>query len=561
MQDRLCQDLSGQDLPMERIKYLDKAVTTRSFKGFQLWLLIPLLLLSLLCLLVTTPLRESLTWVSQEQLKSGGFGVHSQREEIMAKLNLVRGRLTRFGVESGTAGGVPLRSAVDLPPYVINQMHSQAILQFNASNLDIGNKRLVELILRALCGEAVRMVALGGSQTYMDGDIGSSSSGARNLMTTWPGVLFTLLNATFPHAGNVFFNGAIPGAGGAAPLLCLPVYLRRDPNLVVTEFYLNPTSYQEATWLYESILALESHPAVLGLVLWSCQRQGSCSLSDAEWQQAAAKHNVPLIDYRKAFAPFRLPNDLCPEGPTLRTVSGIAPIPWFNSSNLCIERDHHWNVQGLQLIGRLVYQHLVSLVMIIDETMVSDFIERSQQHIGLISSADRVLTKSICLSSRWGLVVVPENSTVQNVSSALAAQVEYAPLKPVMQDPEWEFVRIRADKEMFRSEGVGSRISFQLWPMTKGILGLSYMKSLELGLAEVLVNNTRIGVVNAHGAPGFHLLGVHFIGHVLGPGKTLVTLKVLDGDQVGFGLVGLSFIPCWNCTVGDQLNVGDSFFN
>eukprot|EP00243_Klebsormidium_subtile_P003151 TRINITY_DN16314_c0_g1_i1.p1 TRINITY_DN16314_c0_g1~~TRINITY_DN16314_c0_g1_i1.p1 ORF type:complete len:549 (+),score=-9.30 TRINITY_DN16314_c0_g1_i1:753-2399(+) len=543
-------------------KYCGRAIMSGSLKGVEIWLLVPALLLSLLCLsFTTTQSREPLTWVSWGKLESGGTGADSQILRMMAKLNDLRVRLTRYGVESGTAGGVPVVSSVNLPPFVIDQMHSQAIVQLNTSNLDAGNKRLGNLILRALNGEAVRMVALGGSQTYMDGELDSSSSTARNMVTTWPGVLFTLLNATFPHKDNSFLNGAIPGAGGAAPLLCLPIYLSGDPNLVLTEFHVNPTSYQEATWLYQSILALGSDPAVLGLVLWSCIRQGSCSLSDNEWQQAAAEHDVPMIDYRKAFAPFRLPNDLCPEGPVFSGDFGVAPIPWFNSSNLCIDDNHHWNVRGLQLIGRLVFQHVVSLVMIIDETMVRNFVHRSRQPAGSVTRTNDVLTKSICLSLRWGMIVAPENSSEHNADAAPAARMGFSPLKPVTQDPEWEFVKIRLDKEMFRSRGVGSKISFELWPMTKGILGLSYMKSLELGSAEVLVNNKSMGIVDAHGSPGFHLLSIHFVGHVLGPGRALVTLKVLDSNPVGFGLIGLSLIPCLNCSVGHQIKVGDSFFN
>jgi hypothetical protein len=476
-------------------------------------------------------------------------------DDLHAKLQSLQLRLATEMAFYGHGGSSP--KWMVLPPFFLDQMSAWSGMSANTSGGVGALERLKCLLLRAIDGEPVRLVALGGSQTYGDGHVSppleprGGGERPKQLQDTWPGVVFSWLNCTFPNIDNTYCNSAIPGAGGAAPLLCLPAYLPGRPNFIVTEFEVNPTSHREATWLFENILGLEAEPAVLAVALWSCAQW--CGFEISDWQRAAFENNIPLFDFRRALAPVRVFSTLCPDCPSIcnQDVQGATRI--FNRSTLCLPNDHHWSVNGLELIGRLIIRHLVATILSIRKEDVRIFEER-RHGAGLVDARKQEEAKPICLSAKWGHWLGLRPTSSKHGSLSLIQ-----PLEPSRTDVDWQLMQIRTDKEMYISRKVGSMIGFQLQPTSKGFIGLSFMKGLDLGSIELFANNKSLAIINAHGEQNFHLMTAHFIPKIMPPGLLIIELRVLDGITIGFGLIGLSFIPCSKCKLGEEGHVG--FFN
>ncbi|KAL4856603.1 hypothetical protein ACK3TF_003052 [Chlorella vulgaris] len=126
------------------------------------------------------------------------------------------------------------------------------------------SRRFLAKLLR---GEAVTVVAIGGSITW-----GQGSTKGSNL--DWSSRLFAWLRASFPAANHTLLNRAVPATPSSYMSLCVSWHVPPDADLVIAEYNINdgPGKADEIRQAHErllrKLLVYPNRPAVIELLYY-----------------------------------------------------------------------------------------------------------------------------------------------------------------------------------------------------------------------------------------------------------------------------------------------------
>eukprot|EP00884_Botryococcus_braunii_P006900 jgi/Botrbrau1/16210/Bobra.314_2s0004.1 len=140
--------------------------------------------------------------------------------------------------------------------------------------------RLRNALHKLIAGQPITVAALGGSIMF-----GGETYMARKEKDPFLSQMFMWLNASFPHPGHKFHNGAMPASESTFFATCLRDHLpHEDVDLVILEFdindceshyaernrqtYLDNVRRRGLESLMRQVLQLPNHPAVLYMHIW-----------------------------------------------------------------------------------------------------------------------------------------------------------------------------------------------------------------------------------------------------------------------------------------------------
>ena len=90
------------------------------------------------------------------------------------------------------------------------------------------------VIAKLRCGKPIVVVVIGGSITN-----GGGLDPQNHRRLRWSMLLLQYLNMSFPHRDHQFHSFGVQGAGSGFFSMCVPSYVPRNPDIVLTEFALN----------------------------------------------------------------------------------------------------------------------------------------------------------------------------------------------------------------------------------------------------------------------------------------------------------------------------------
>ncbi|KAL4856611.1 hypothetical protein ACK3TF_003052 [Chlorella vulgaris] len=162
------------------------------------------------------------------------------------------------------------------------------------------SRRFLAKLLR---GEAVTVVAIGGSITW-----GQGSTKGSNL--DWSSRLFAWLRASFPAANHTLLNRAVPATPSSYMSLCVSWHVPPDADLVIAEYNINdgPGKADEIRQAHErllrKLLVYPNRPAVIELLYYRRPNNFTNEVSpyrhhgDDEMGVLAEYYHLPLLSCR-----------------------------------------------------------------------------------------------------------------------------------------------------------------------------------------------------------------------------------------------------------------------
>ncbi|GMK56652.1 hypothetical protein CspeluHIS016_0304920 [Cutaneotrichosporon spelunceum] len=212
--------------------------------------------------------------------------------------------------------------------------------------------RVHRFLEKAKRGEPFTVAAIGGSVSKGRGLVIPSADyhvhppldagmGASTLYSheNFNVLVFEWLNATFPHPGNTFVNGAQGGVGAGYFAWCFKEHIAPAPDLVLIELGVNDLLSLDTMPKYEhlvrSVLELDSGPAVINLETFTTLFPSLVS-SSALHGDVLAFYDVPSLSIRDILLPriladphtqlprwFRTGSDVNPGDDKVREWGGV----------------------------------------------------------------------------------------------------------------------------------------------------------------------------------------------------------------------------------------------